>query len=1175
MKGLWLTACALATYLLLTADAALAADWPVFRQNNQRSAVTAEQLKLPLGPVWTRTSTYPPRRAWPLPAAQNVYRHMRNLQATRASDTAFHPVVAGGKLYYGSSADDTLHCVDAATGATLWTFTTEGPVRLAPAISGGKAYVGSDDGHVYCLDAATGRLIWKVLGGPEDRRLPGNGRIISAWPVRCGVLVADGIVYFGVGVFPSQGVYLCAVEAATGKTIWKQKIGSTIEGHLLATEKELYVLTGRVGAELYDRATGKKLSGLPAAGSAFALLADGQFASGPNEAGHITRFDVRTRKPVNVGGRRMLLHGGKVYIHAPGSLWQDGGWKVKTGDIFSLAMAGGMLIAGGANEVAAYNAADGKRLWTGKTDGNVYGLAIANGSLFASTDKGVIHCFGTGGEKRGTATDSAKPKSDGSPGFSLPSGPASAKNRDWHQRSEQGEQRRCLSRFSPSTKLGRRYAKAADEIVKQAKVAKGYCLVLDCGDGQLAYELAKRTKWRIIGVESDPKKVKRARKLLRSAGLYGGRVVVHQVAPGELPYQKYIANVITSDTFARDGRLPSVPSAIVQRVLRPDGGVLVFFGPMKAAAGDVAADKTPLPRKRNGRSGPIPKVLKAEVDRLFGWYMKNMNENIRTGMGMGGVTVNSDAKTTMYVRRRPWLSGAGEWTHLYANTSNTASSNDADGRGPLALQWFGRPGPRKMVDRHNRAMSPVYSAGRLFVSGLDHIVAADAYNGTILWRRDVPDSVRLAISKDCGSLAAAEDAVYLASGARCIAFDAETGEQKTAIDVPMRMPKVVFDWGYVACSGDQLFGTAAVRLPARRVQTNSSWTWGYLDRSEIGCSYELFSFDRHKGRQQWTYTPRTGVIVNPTITIANGRIYFVESANAKTRKTPRDRIPLAELLGKGADVVAVDARTGRTIWRTSVDLKALQHTIFLSHAKGTLLISGSKNVAGGGMRYDLLALDATTGERRWATTPATNGRAGGSHGEQDQHPSIVGDIIYYKTFAVDLKTGERAKAWKGQGGGCGTVATSAHSMFYRSGNPIMTDLATGKPQRITVASRPGCWINIIPAGGLVLVPEASSGCTCGYPIQTSFAMARVSCAAPKIEMKDLSAKTAAVTISHGRGDVIVRYTTDGSLPTANSPAYAKPLKLGVGIVVRARAFSPDGEKSVAAELAIKPPEKKK
>jgi hypothetical protein len=36
-------------------------------------------------------------------------------------------------------------------------------------------------------------------------------------------------------------------------------------------------------------------------------------------------------------------------------------------------------------------------------------------------------------------------------------------------------------------------------------------------------------------------------------------------------------------------------------------------------------------------------------------------------------------------------------------------------------------------------------------------------------------------------------------------------------------------------------------------------------------------------------------------------------------------------------------------------------------------------------------------------------------------------------------------------------------------------------------TRSGCWINMIQAGGLVLVPEASSGCTCGFPLQTSLA----------------------------------------------------------------------------------------
>jgi hypothetical protein len=47
----------------------------------------------------------------------------------------------------------------------------------------------------------------------------------------------------------------------------------------------------------------------------------------------------------------------------------------------------------------------------------------------------------------------------------------------------------------------------------------------------------------------------------------------------------------------------------------------------------------------------------------------------------------------------------------------------------------------------------------------------------------------------------------------------------------------------------------------------------------------------------------------------------------------------------------------------------------------------------------------------------------------------------------------------------------------------MFDLGSGTYSPVTQVSRPGCWINLIPAGGLLLMPEASSGCTCEYPVQ--------------------------------------------------------------------------------------------
>jgi outer membrane protein assembly factor BamB len=82
----------------------------------------------------------------------------------------------------------------------------------------GKVFVGSDDGYAYCLDAASGKLVWKLRAGPHDERILARGRMISRWPVRTGMLVDDGIAYFGAGVFPHEKVFIYAVEAATGKS---------------------------------------------------------------------------------------------------------------------------------------------------------------------------------------------------------------------------------------------------------------------------------------------------------------------------------------------------------------------------------------------------------------------------------------------------------------------------------------------------------------------------------------------------------------------------------------------------------------------------------------------------------------------------------------------------------------------------------------------------------------------------------------------------------------------------------------------------------------------------------------------------------------------------------------------------------------------------------------------
>ena len=65
---------------------------------------------------------------------------------------------------------------------------------------------------------------------------------------------------------------------------------------------------------------------------------------------------------------------------------------------------------------------------------------------------------------------------------------------------------------------------------------------------------------------------------------------------------------------------------------------------------------------------------------------------------------------------------------------------------------------------------------------------------------------------------------------------------------------------------------------------------------------------------------------------------------------------------------------------------------------------------------------------------------------------------------------------------CGALSASAHMMFFRSGFTAYYDLDEDSGTRHFAGHRLGCWINFIPAGGLVIVPEASAGCACLFSL---------------------------------------------------------------------------------------------
>ena len=308
----------IASAAALALATAQAADWPTYRGDYARSGVSTQSLAGMPVVSWTWQSKHPPQPAWQGEAKWDGWNKVFDMKPRQAFDRAFHVVVSGRRAYFGSSADDQVRCLDTRSGAVLWSFFTEGPVRLAPTLHGGHLYFGSDDGCVYCLRAEDGQLIWKTRAVSTDRRIPGNGRIISAWPVRTSVVVQDSKVYVTAGMFPADGVHLVALNAGTGAEVWRQVQNDLpAQGYLLASRSRLYVPAGRNNPAVCDIATGKRVRVVEGAGGTYALLSDDLLVFGPGKTGQLGAVEEGSSDQLaSFQGNHMIVTGNRSYLHS-------------------------------------------------------------------------------------------------------------------------------------------------------------------------------------------------------------------------------------------------------------------------------------------------------------------------------------------------------------------------------------------------------------------------------------------------------------------------------------------------------------------------------------------------------------------------------------------------------------------------------------------------------------------------------------------------------------------------------------------------------------------------------------------------------------------------------------------------------------------------------------------
>ncbi len=420
-----------------------AADWPTHLHDNRRSGATAEKLDVSrFATAWTWQSPHPPIPAWSGPARWDAYAGTKNLPSMRNYDPVFHVTAAAGRVYFGSSVDDSVRCLDARSGRVLWIFTTDGPVRLAPTIAGKRVYFGSDDGHAYCLDAKTGRQVWKFSPAKPGELLLNNGRLIPSAPCRTGVMIDGNTAYFGCALLPWKTAWLCGVDAATGQPTGTGRFVHQLNGHTLeappaASSKLLIFPQGRVAPQVFRRSDGKNLGPLKKSGGGSVVVVSldarifhgpaadtrkGAFKSTGTGAAAAANPPGKTLEMVAGYGRgnALVVSGRHSYMLTDSSLiasdlaTRKTLWSVPCDLTLSLIAAGDALIAGGADRVGAFSTKDGKPLWTAPVEGKVFGLAAAGGSLLVSTDTGQITAF------RPTSTPPAPSKSPAATPKNLP-----------------------------------------------------------------------------------------------------------------------------------------------------------------------------------------------------------------------------------------------------------------------------------------------------------------------------------------------------------------------------------------------------------------------------------------------------------------------------------------------------------------------------------------------------------------------------------------------------------------------------------------------------------------------------------------------------------------------------------------------------------------------------------
>ena len=425
-------------------------------------------------------------------------------------------------------------------------------------------------------------------------------------------------------------------------------------------------------------------------------------------------------------------------------------------------------------------------------------------------------------------------------------------------------------------------AQDARSLPKRAGVTGGLVVYLGATDGRQTAALHPGGQYLVHGLCRTPADVERARAHVRSRGPYGP-VSFDLWRGGPLPYADNLANLIVAES------LDGTSMDEILRVVVPNGVVLVREG--------AGWQKTVKPRP-------------AEID---------------------------------------------DWTHYLHGPDGNPVAHDAVVGPPERLQWVGSPRWARHHD-HMASMTSLVSAnGRLFyIFDEGHtasiqlpdkwrLIARDAFNGTILWKREIDRWNTRQYPLKSGPahllrrLVAVGDRVYVTLGidAPATALDAATGRTLLTYKGSEHTGEIVVSEGVVFL----VAGKTRSKLPQWRREATYVWDntrranpeWGWA-----GSPRQLLAYQADTGSPLW----QAEFPVAPCSLAADAtRLVFSD----------------------GQKLVCLDRRNGKVLWESEPQPVRLPvHT-----NTGPRVLIYNNVVLYGGVGNKMMGFSADTGKKLW------------------------------------------------------------------------------------------------------------------------------------------------------------------------------------------------------------------